>query len=97
MSSFESHDHFDAALTPTAITDGSNGIGATETNAKEVIIQAGYNNSSYFNVGDSGAAANSNGIRLNAGDTLILPIADISNIYIDGAVSNQQVMVTIVK
>ena len=97
MSSFESYAAFEAATTPTAINDSSNGINSDVQDAKEIIIQAAYGNSSYFQVGDSGAAANSNGVRLNAGDTLILPVADTGSVYIDGAVSSQMVCVTIVK
>ena len=48
-------------------------------------------------VGGSNAAADTNGIRLNAGDTLILPVANIANIYIDGSAASQKVNVSIVK
>ena len=92
-----SYGRFNAAETPTALTDATNGINATETAAKEVIIQTDDGNSGYVRVGDSGASATQNGIRLNAGDILILPIVDISNIYIDGSAASQKVFVTIVK
>ena len=94
---FNSYAQFDAATSPTALTDSTNGVNDTETAAKEVIIQADYDNSGYIMVGDSGAAADTNGIRLNAGDTLILPIANIANIYIDGSASSQKVNVTVIK
>ena len=94
---FTSYAQFDAAESPTALTDASNGINATETAAKEVIIQADNDNSGYIMVGGSNAAADTNGIRLNAGDTLILPVANIANIYIDGSAASQKVNVSIVK
>ena len=97
MASFESYAVFEAAQTPTAINDATNGINSDVTDAKEIIIQAAFQNSSYFSVGDSGATANSNGIRLNAGDTLILPVADTGSVYIDGHPDNQMVCVTIIK
>ena len=80
---FTSYAQFDAAESPTALTHASNGINVTETAAKEVIIQADNDNSGYIMVGGSNAAADTNGIRLNAGDTLILPVANIANIYME--------------
>jgi uncharacterized protein YjbI with pentapeptide repeats len=94
---FNSYAQFAAATSPTALTDATNGVNSTETAAKEVIIQADYDNSGYLMVGDSGAAADTNGIRLNAGDTIILPVANIANIYIDASASSQNVNVTVIK
>ena len=94
---FNSYARFTAATSPTALTDSSNGVNDTETAAKEVIIQADYTNTGYLMVGDSGATATSNGIRLNAGDTLILPVADIADIYIDASGASQKVFVTVIK
>ena len=94
---FTSYARFTAATTATALTDSTNGINTTETAAKEVIIQADYTNSSYIMVGSSGATATTNGVRLNAGDTLVLPVANIANIYIDGETSSQNVFVAIIK
>ena len=94
---FNSYAQFTAAESPTALTDSSNGVSDTETAAKEVIIQADFDNSGYLMVGDSGAAADTNGIRLNAGDTIILPVADIADIYIDASAASQNVNVTVIK
>jgi hypothetical protein len=94
---FNSYAQFTAATTPTALTDATNGVNGTETAAKEVIIQADFDNSAYIMVGDSGAAADTNGIRLNAGDTMILPVADIADIYIDASAGSQTVNVTVIK
>ena len=95
---FNSYAQFTAATTPTALTDATNGVNDTETAAKEVIIQADFDNSGYIMVGDSGAAADTpNGIRLHAGDMLSLPVANIANIYIDASASSQNVNVTVIK
>ena len=94
---FNSYAQFTAATSPTALTDASNGVNGTETAAKEVIIQADFDNSAYIMVGDSGATADTNGIRLNAGDTIILPVANIANIYIDASTGSQTVNVTVIK
>ena len=94
---FNSYAQFTAATSPTALTDATNGVNGTETAAKEVIIQADFDNSAYIMVGDSGAAADTNGIRLNAGDTIILPVANIANIYIDASTGSQTVNVTVIK
>ena len=94
---FNSYSRFTAATSPTALTDATNGVNNTETAAKEVIIQADYTNTGYFMVGDSGATATTNGIRVNAGDTLILPVANIANIYIDASAGSQHVFVTVIK
>jgi len=94
---FNSYAQFTAATTPTALTDATNGVNGTETAAKEVIIQADFDNSEYIMVGDNGAAADTNGIRLNAGDTIILPVANIADIYIDASTSSQTVNVTVIK
>ena len=68
-----------------------------ETAAKEIIIQASSANSDSFCVGDSGVTHETNGIVMEPGDTLILPIADISSIYWDAPASVQRAFVTIIK
>tara|TARA_Y100000034_G_C6826935_1_gene372915 strand:- start:493 stop:876 length:384 start_codon:yes stop_codon:yes gene_type:complete len=97
MSTFTSYDEFTAGTSPTPLSSGPNGLSVAETAAKEVIIQAKDDNSGYLMVGSSDANASDNGIRVNAGDTLILPIADISNIYIDASAADQVVNVSIIK
>ena len=94
---FNSYALFTAATSPTALTDATNGVNGTETAAKEVIIQAGASNTGYLSVGDSAAGVDANGIQLNAGDTIILPVADIADIYIDASAGSQRVYVTVIK
>ena len=68
------------------------------TDAKEIIIQASDVNDQDILVGDSGTAHATNGIVLAPGDTLILPIADLSDLYWDTSASGtQRAFVTIIK
>jgi len=94
---FTSYAQFEAATSPTALTDSTNGINATVTDCKEIIIQPDFDNTGHIMVGSSGAASETNGIRLNAGDTLILPVSSTANIYIDGSASSQNVNVSILR
>ena len=70
----------------------------TEIAAKEIIIQSSAVNTQDILVGDSGTAHATNGIVVEPGDTLILPIADLSNLYWDTSASGtQRAFVTIIK
>tara|TARA_R100001594_G_scaffold55381_1_gene88989 strand:- start:140 stop:544 length:405 start_codon:yes stop_codon:yes gene_type:complete len=90
-----SYAQFDAATSPTAISDATNGINASLTDCVEIIIQCDFDNTGYIMVGGSGAAADTNGIRLNAGDMLVLPVSYTANVYIDGSASSQKVNVSV--
>ena len=99
-STITSYDQFDAATSATALNDSTNGINATLTDCLEIIIQCDYDNTGYIMVGSgSGSgtvvAADTNGIRLNAGDMLSLSISHTANVYIDGSASSQKVNVSI--
>jgi hypothetical protein len=94
---FTTYAQFDAATSATALSDASNGINATVTDCKEVIIQADFDNSGYIMVGDNGATADTEGIRLHAGDILTLPVSSTANISRDGSISSQKVNVAIIK
>ena len=97
-STFTSYAQFTAATSPTVIHDSSNGINVTAiTDCKEIIIQPDFDNTGHIMVGSSGAASESNGIRLNAGDTLILAVSSTANVYIDASGASQLVNVSIVK
>ena len=51
-------------------------IGGTVTACKEIIIQADFDNASFIMVGDGGVSSDdTEGIRLQAGDMLALPIS----------------------
>ena len=90
---------FDAhSSTATVITDATNGINDDPiTDCLEIIIQTDYDNSGYIMVGDSGTAADTNGMRLNAGDTLVLNVVSTASIYIKGSASSQKVNVSIIR
>lgn len=73
--------------TPVALT-------STSTKAKWVTIQAQTDNSSSVAVGGSGVAATvatGTGILLAAGETVTLPVYDLSYVYIDALVSGEGV------
>ena len=95
-STLTSYAQFDAATSPTALSDSTNGINATVTTCKEIIIQADFDNTGYIMVGDAQAAADTEGIRLNAGDTFTLPVSSTANVSIDGSASSQKVNVVII-
>ena len=95
-STFTSYAQFDAATSATALSDSSNGINSIVTTCKEVIIQCDFDNTGYIMVGDAQATADTEGIRLHAGDMLSLPVSSTANISIDGSASSQKVNVAII-
>jgi hypothetical protein len=96
---------FEAATTPTAISDGTNGTGATITDAKEILIQTDDANTGYIMVGSgtgitetlAGTVGSRAGIKLNGGETLVLALSTFANIYIDASASSQFVNVAYFK
>ena len=96
-STFTTYAQFDAATSATALSDATNGINATVTDCKEIIIQCDFDNSGYIMVGDGGAAADTEGIRLHAGDMLTLPVSSTANVSIDGSAIEQKVNVAIIR
>tara|TARA_R100001594_G_scaffold96571_1_gene130796 strand:+ start:149 stop:547 length:399 start_codon:yes stop_codon:yes gene_type:complete len=96
-STFTSYAQFTAATSATALSDSSNGINATVTDCKEIIIQPDFDNTGHIMVGSSGATSETNGVRLNAGDTLILAVSSTANVYIDASTGSQLVNVSIVR
>ena len=98
-----SYGRFTAAETATAISDGTNGIAESVTDCKEIIIQPDSANSGFIRVGGlagivSGVpVSTSNGIRLDAGDTLVLPAASTDAVMIDGSAASQRVYVMLVR
>ena len=95
-STLTSYAQFDAATSATAISDATNGINSTITICKEIIIQPDFDNTGYIVVGSSGTTADTNGIRVNAGEILILPISSTANVYIDGSGASQKVNISII-
>ena len=88
-----------AAVDGTAVnlSDSTNGIDTTVTNCLEVIVQADYDNSGYIMVGGSGVAADTKGVRLNAGDTIVIPVSTTDSVYIRGSAASQNVNVSVIR
>ena len=102
-SSCPSFTQFDAhASTATPLSDSTNGIGITSTTWSKIIIQCDFDNTGYIMIGGGGGggsaqpAADTNGIRLHAGDTFILPVKDPAQVYIIGSTSSQKVNVMLI-
>ena len=73
------------ALTVTAVTT-----------CKEIIFQADSDNAGFIMVGDDAVEAETEGIKLNAGDMLTLPISSTDNVSIDADQASQKVNVAII-
>jgi len=72
-------------------------IGGAVTNCKEVIIQADFDNASFIMIGDGEVSSDdTEGIRLNAGDMLILSVSSTDNISIRAADTSQKFNISIV-
>ena len=85
------------ALGTSAVTITTATGVSVQTDCVEIIIQTQDGNSGYIMVGDSDVTAPSEGIRLNAGDTLILPVRSTNNVSIRGSDSGQNTNITIIK
>ena len=96
---------FEAATSPTAISDGSNGTGASIVDAKEILIQTDDANTGYIMVGSgtgitetlAGTVGSRAGVKLNGGETLVLALSTFANIFIDASASTQYVNVAYFK
>ena len=66
-------------------------IGATVTTCKEIIIQADFDNASFIMIGDGGVSGDdTEGIRLQAGDMLVLPVSSTDNVSIRAGDTSQK-------
>jgi len=89
-----------AAVTGTsqALNHASH-TGDSVTTAKEILIQTDDANSGFIMVGGTqgttvaGNAGSRQGVKLNAGETLILAISTFANVFIIGSASTQYVQV----
>ena len=72
-------------------------IGGAVTDCKEIIIQADFDNASFIMVGDGAVDADDGeGIRLSAGETLILPISSTTNVSVSAPDANQKLNISII-
>ena len=100
---FVTYPDFEAATSATAISDGTNGVNATITDAKEIMIQTDDANTGYIMVGSSagttvaGTVGSRQGLKMNGGETLVLSFSTFANIFIDASGSSQFVNVAYFK
>jgi|TARA_Y100000034_G_C6750703_1_gene333664 hypothetical protein len=68
------------------------------TDCKEIIIQADFDNASFFMVGDGDVSSNdTEGIRLQAGDILTLSVSSTDNVSVRAPDSNQKLNISIIR
>ena len=61
------------------------------TTCKEIIIQADFDNASFIMIGDGGVTSDdTEGIRLHAGDMLVLPVSSTDNVSIRAGDTSQK-------
>jgi len=70
--------------------------GAPVTNAKEIFIQADDANSGFVMIGENtsvavGSVGSRRGIKLNAGETIVLALSTFASIYLIGSTGTQYV------
>ena len=89
-----------ATGTAVALTHATNGVNATLTTAKEIVIQTDDANSSYVMVGYNAAntvahatVTSRKGIKLNGGESLVLAIASLASIFTVAETGSQHVYV----
>jgi ethanolamine utilization protein EutQ (cupin superfamily) len=93
-STLTTYPQFDAAAAGETLTEG---LAVTAvTNCKEIILQADFDNTAYIMVGDGGVVADTEGIRLHAGDMLTLPISSTENVSVRGSTTSQNLNVAII-
>ena len=72
----------------------SPGISLVAADVKEMIFQAAVDNTGFIMVGDNSVSTDdTRGIRINAGDMLVLPLNNTTSTYLRGSASGQQVNV----
>ena len=72
-------------------------IGGAVTNCKEIIIQTDFDNASFIMIGDGGVSTDdTEGIRLSAGETLILPISSTDNVSVRAPDGSQKLNINII-
>ena len=72
-------------------------IGAQVTACKEIIILPDFDNASFIMIGDGGVTSDdTEGIRLSAGETLILAISDTDNVSVRAPDGSQKLNISII-
>ena len=88
---------YDQVAAPTSVNTLAS-VTASITTCKEIIIQVDHGNSGFVMVGSTGtnAASTQRGLKLYAGDMLVLPIASTANVYLEGSASSQNINVSLI-
>ena len=72
-------------------------IGEAVTTCKEIIIQADFDNASFIMIGDGqDTTDDTEGIRLQAGDMLTLPVSSTANVSISAPDGSQKLNISII-
>jgi len=99
FASWVTYPDFAAETGTSQALDHANHTGASIETAKEILIQTDDANSGFIMVGNSqettvaGNVGSRQGVKLNAGETLILAISTFADIFIIGSASTQYVQV----
>ena len=99
FSSWVTYPDFAAETGTSQALNHANHTAASITTAKEILIQTDDANSGFIMVGSSqgttvaGDVGSRQGVKLNAGETLILAISTFANVFIIGSASTQYVQV----
>ena len=99
FTSWVTYPDFAAETGTSQALNHANHTGASIETAKEILIQTDDANSGFIMVGSSqgttgaGNAGSRQGVKLNAGETLILAISTFADIFIIGSASTQYVQV----
>ena len=99
FSSWVTYPDFTAVTGTSQALNHASHTGASITTAKEVLIQTDDANTGFIMVGSSqgttvaGSAGSRQGVKLNAGETLILAISTFADVFIIGSASTQYVQV----
>ena len=72
-------------------------IGGAVTTCKEIIIQADFDNASFIMIGDGeDISDDTEGIRLQAGDILTLPVSSTANVSVSAPDGSQKLNISII-
>ena len=72
-------------------------IGGAVTTCKEIIIQAAFDNASFIMIGDGqDISDDTEGIRLQAGDMLTLPVSSTANVSVSAPDGSQKLNISII-
>ena len=95
-STFTTYPQDTATTSAQTVTTLIPGVGAV-TSCKEIIIQADFDNASFIMIGDGqDISDDTEGIRLQAGDMLTLPVSSTDNVSISGPDASQKFNISII-